>query len=97
MSDHTVKLLDFGLADVYDDERFGQTIVHDDMNGGGLRGNAFYCAPEVLTRIGGYATTTDVWSLGICLYRVSHTFSHSLRSSCYLGCILLPLYIMSLL
>jgi tRNA A-37 threonylcarbamoyl transferase component Bud32 len=67
MHNGVVKLLDFGLSDVFENS-VGITCEHDSKRG--VLGNASHCAPEVLTEQGGYNKSTDIWSLGVCLYRL---------------------------
>ncbi|CAK60938.1 unnamed protein product (macronuclear) [Paramecium tetraurelia] len=61
-----IKIIDFGVS-----RRFkkynGREFV--DVNMWTRTGNVYYAAPEILTG-GGYDERVDLWSLGVCLFRV---------------------------
>ncbi|CAD8112692.1 unnamed protein product [Paramecium sonneborni] len=61
-----IKIIDFGVS-----RRFkkynGREFV--DVNMWTRTGNVYYAAPEILTG-GGYDERVDLWSLGVCLFRI---------------------------
>lgn len=59
----TVKLADFGLADVIMEDNFGDKSV------GGMYGTPFFVAPEVI-RGEKYGPEVDIWSCGVFLYNM---------------------------
>ena len=61
-----IKIIDFGVS-----RRFkkynGREFV--DVNMWTRTGNVYYAAPEILTG-GGYDERVDLWSLGVCIFRL---------------------------
>mmetsp|Transcript_331 Transcript_331/g.1114 ORF Transcript_331/g.1114 Transcript_331/m.1114 type:complete len:443 (+) Transcript_331:185-1513(+) len=59
----TIKLADFGLADVIMEDNFGDKSVR------GMYGTPFFVAPEVI-RGENYGPGVDIWSCGVLLYNM---------------------------
>lgn len=59
----TIKLADFGLADVIMEDTFG------DKTARGMYGTPFFVAPEVI-RGEAYGPAVDIWSSGVLLYNM---------------------------
>lgn len=67
-----VKVLDFGLAKLYDDREFEEATLSTQrgIDASAIVGTLPYIAPEVL-RGEGAGPCSDIWSLGITLYEMS--------------------------
>jgi serine/threonine-protein kinase len=69
---YTVKLVDFGIAKIFEAPRLAGLATPPAMGGptqeGAVIGTPNFMAPEQLTRGGAPGTLTDLWSLGACAY-----------------------------
>jgi serine/threonine-protein kinase RIO1 len=74
-----IKICDFGMSQIFnktifykDDEepRMDKMTNYSSDDESGIRGNLYYASPEVLLGKSGKGTETDVWALGVCLYKM---------------------------
>ena len=66
LDDNTIKWIDFGLAHIF--VRYPHEYITS------VCGSRSYCAPEVLARTRYTGFSSDMWSMGVCLFAMTHGY-----------------------